>query len=915
MPPFPMHEPTTLPLAAMGPLLFESSPDCVKVLDTEGRLLRMNRNGRCALEIDDFETVRGRYWHELWPAASQDSVRTAVRKARAGEPVRFTAPCPTALGTPKWWDINVSAVSNAQGQVVAILAVSRDITELLQARQEQAETVARLQFILDTTQVGYWELDLATGRARTSLSHNRCFGYAEPVAEWGIEIFLRHVHAEDRARVQSTLEQALARRRSLAQTFRVVWPDGSVHWLSAHADVYRDGDGPPRRLLGSVRDVTEQKKADAQIKAASQRALRMAQAAETQRARLDALLEAAPVGIAYADASGALVLVNAANRALWGEHPLSSHVSEYGEWKGWWADSSARHGQRIQPGEWGLARALAGEDVPGDLIEIEPFDALGTRKAVLLRASPVRDPDGGITGAVVAQMDITDRVRAEAALRESEGRLRTITDAVPQMVWSTRPDGFHDYYNRQWYAFTGVVEGSTDGEGWSGMFHPEDQPRAWERWRHSLATGETYEIEYRLRHHTGQYRWVLGRALPVRDEAGRIVRWMGTCTDIHEWKIAQEALQRSEESLRRADQRKDEFLAMLAHELRNPLAPIATAAQLLRVSLHDAQRVAKASAIISRQVQHMTEIVNDLLDVSRVTRGLVHLDLETFDLKDAVHAAIEQVRPLLESRDHALSAPLGAVPLWIRGDRTRCIQMVANLLSNAAKYTPPGGRISLEAQASGDGHVRLQVQDNGDGIDVQLLPHVFDLFTQAERNPDRSQGGLGIGLALVKTLTQMHGGRVSAQSAGRAQGSTFTLELPAAAPPQPSCTGVDTLHAAGGASGMRIALVDDNTDAAQTLAALLQAYGHQVSVFGRASELLLADIEPPPQVCILDIGLPDMSGHELARRLRQRPALAACKLYALTGYGQERDRSASREAGFDEHFVKPLDPAVLLSKL
>ena len=899
----------------MGHFLFESNPDCVKLLDSEGRLLRMNRNGCAAMEIGDFESVRGRFWHEIWPAACQDLVRTAVRQVRAGELSRFTAACPTTRGTPKWWDVNVSPMRDAQGRVSGILAVSRDITELQQARQEQAQTVARLQFVLQTTQVGYWELDLATGRASTSPSHNRCFGYAEPVAEWGIEIFLRHVHSEDRARVRATLEQAMARYTPLAQTYRVVWADGSVHWLSAHADFYRDGDGAPRRLLGSVCDITDSKRADAQVKAASQRALRMAHAAETQRARLDALLEAAPAGIAYADTSGALVLVNAANRALWGEHPLSAHVGEYAQWKGWWADGSDRHGQLIQPEEWGLARALAGEDVVGDLIEIEPFGAPGTRKAVLLRASPVRDPDGRIAGAVVAQMDITERVRAEAELRASEAKLRTITDAMPQMVWSTRPDGFHDYFNRQWYAFTGMTEGATDGEAWSGMFHPQDQPRAWERWRHSLATGQTYEIEYRLRHHSGQYRWVLGRALPVRDAAGRIVRWMGTCTDIHEWKLAQEALQRSEESLRQADRRKDEFLAMLAHELRNPLAPIATAAQLLRVSLNDAQRVTKASAIISRQVQHMTEIVNDLLDVSRVTRGLVQLELETFDLKDAVRAAVEQVRPLVESRDHALSTRLGAAPLWIRGDRTRCIQMVANLLGNAAKYTPPGGRIALEAHASGDGYVRLQVQDNGDGIDAQLLPHVFDLFTQAERNPDRSQGGLGIGLALVKTLTQMHGGRISAHSAGRGQGSAFTLELPAAAAPPSSHTGVDTPHAAGGNGGMRIALVDDNTDAAQALAALLQAYGHRVSVFGRASELLLAGIDPPPQVCILDIGLPDMSGHELARQLRQRPELAGCKLYALTGYGQERDREASREAGFDEHFVKPVDPAVLLGKL
>ena len=856
---------------------------------------------------------------ELWPAPVRDVVQRAIQQAREGQSTRFTAPYVSPRGTPKWWDVSVWPVTDEHGRLEAMLAVSRDISELQRAREEQAETTARLEFLLEATQVGYCEVDLATGRTRTSPAYDRCFGYNDPVAKWGIEIFLDHVHPQDRASVRAALEQALAHSTPLAQTFRVTWPDGSVHWLSTHCNFYCNRDGSPPRLLSSVRDVTERRtavaEAQATVKAATQRALRMALAAETERARLEALLQAVPAGISYADTSGALVLVNAANRALWGNHPVAGNVGEYQAWTGWWADGSARHGQRIQPHEWGLARALAGEEVQGDLIEIEPFGAPGTRKAVLLRASPVCDPDGGIVGAVVAQIDITDRVRAESGLRASEAKLRTITDAMPQMIWSTRPDGFHDYFNRQWYEFTGVPEGSTNGEGWAGMFHPEDRSHAWECWRHSLATGEPYEVDYRLRHRSGQYRWVLGRALPVRDDSGRIIRWMGTCTDIHESKLAQEALQRSEESLRQADRRKDEFLAMLAHELRNPLAPITSAAQLLQGGLSDPQRVVKVSAIISRQVGHLTDLVNDLLDVSRVTRGLVHLHLETFEVQEALRASVEQVRPVIEARRHALTIELGSGPLWVRADRTRCIQMVANLLHNAAKYTPAGGRIWLDAHARDGGRVQVQVRDNGDGIDAALQPHIFDLFTQADRTLDRSQGGLGLGLPLVRALAEMHGGRISAQSPGRGLGSTFSLELPAAEPPQPSAAPADTPRRASSAAGLRIALVDDNADAAQTLAALLQTHGHEVSVFGSAGELLDHGIEPPPQVCILDIGLPDMSGHELARRLRLRPELASCRLYALTGYGQERDRSASREAGFDEHFVKPVDPALLLARL
>ena len=281
----------------------------------------------------------------------------------------------------------------------------------------------------------------------------------------------------------------------------------------------------------------------------------------------------------------------------------------------------------------------------------------------------------------------SERLRSVLALRDSEAKFRTIADAMPQMVWSTLPDGYHDYYNQQWYEFTGMPEGSTDGEEWNGMFHPDDQPRAWEAWQQSLDSGKTYEIQYRLRHRSGGYRWVLGRALPVRDDEGRIIRWMGTCTDIDDQKMA-------EDELRLASSRKDEFLAMLAHELRNPLAPISSAAQLLKLQKGDDKRVQQASDIIVRQVRHLTDLVDDLLDVSRVTRGLVALEKVTLDLKSVVHSAVEQARPLIEARHHDLVLRIASARACVSGDKTRLVQVIANLLNNAAKYTPQGGEIT-----------------------------------------------------------------------------------------------------------------------------------------------------------------------------------------------------------------------------
>jgi PAS domain S-box-containing protein len=502
-----------------------------------------------------------------------------------------------------------------------------------------------------------------------------------------------------------------------------------------------------------------------------------------------------------------------------------------------------------------------------------------------------------------------DQVLAESVaqfsltLRDSEAKFRTITDAMPQMVWSTLPDGHHDYYNRQWYEFTGVREGSTDGDGWRAMFHPDDRDLAWERWQHSLRSGDDYEIQYRLKHHSGSYRWTLGRALPIRSKSGEIVRWMGTCTDIHDQKMA-------EESLKEVDRRKDEFLAMLAHELRNPLAPLGTAAEILMLGNIDRDMVAKTSSVISRQVRHMTGLVDDLLDVSRVTRGLAVLTVETVDMRSIVNVAVEQARPLIDARGHELTVRMGSAAAHVNGDRLRLVQVVANLLNNAAKFTAFGGRIEVSVQALGS-DVVLSVVDTGAGIDANLLPHVFELFTQGERSPDRSQGGLGVGLSLVKSLVELHGGRVQVTSTP-GQGSNFTIVMPL----QPATGATNESRAASGETSrvrpLTILLVDDNADAAAMLAMRLRAVGHEVTVKHDARSALSHDSTAAPEIFILDIGLPDLDGYELARELRQRPAAATATFIALTGYGHERDRVKSKAAGFHHHLVKPIEGEKLI---
>jgi signal transduction histidine kinase len=379
---------------------------------------------------------------------------------------------------------------------------------------------------------------------------------------------------------------------------------------------------------------------------------------------------------------------------------------------------------------------------------------------------------------------------------------------------------------------------------------------------------------------------------------------------------AQSALRarRRQYAMREVDQRKDEFLAMLAHELRNPLAPIRAASDLLRIPTLDRDKVRQTSEIISRQVSHMTGLIDDLLDLSRVSRGLVNLDQTLLDARQIVSGAVEQVRPLVDARRHRLTIQTPHDTAFLHGDQKRLVQIVANMLNNAAKYTPEGGDISL-AMDIDDGSVRYSVSDNGIGIAPRMLEHVFDMFAQAERSSDRAQGGLGIGLALVKNLVTLHGGKVAAFSEGVGKGSRFTVSLPRVAAPGDSAAAAQYAMAPADTHALRLLVVDDNDDAGQMLGLYLEAAGYRVTVVQSARAALELASAEPPDACLLDIGLPDMDGNQLARRLRQLPQLASTTLVAITGYGQEADRARTAEAGFDHHFVKPVDMEALLDVL
>ena len=360
--------------------------------------------------------------------------------------------------------------------------------------------------------------------------------------------------------------------------------------------------------------------------------------------------------------------------------------------------------------------------------------------------------------------------------------------------------------------------------------------------------------------------------------------------------------QAAQEALRRADRQKDEFLAMLAHELRNPLAPIRNAAVLLTREIGADPRLGLLTAMITRQSQHLTRLLDDLLDVSRIARGRIVLQAEPLEIGEFMGPAIEMVQPLLDEKHHKLRVDRPGQPLHVHGDRARLVQCLFNLLNNSAKYSAARGELVLVVAEAPDS-ITIEVRDKGSGISPELLPHIFDLFVQGERALDRSQGGLGIGLSIVKRLVEMHQGTVSAASEGIGLGSTFSMRLPRMAAPERAAA--DCVAAA--AAKRRILVVDDNCDVADSLAMLLRLEGHEVEIAYSALGTFEAVRRMSPEAVFLDIGLPQMDGYEIARRLRADPAARGVQLIALTGYGQEHDRERAREAGFGAHLVKPAD--------
>ena len=520
----------------------------------------------------------------------------------------------------------------------------------------------------------------------------------------------------------------------------------------------------------------------------------------------------------------------------------------------------------------------------------------------------VYDEAGRLTGLHGVAIDVTGRKQTEEALRQSEAELREAQHLARVGSWTWTQETDTVTWSEELYRIVGrdpKLPAPTYKERVQ-LYTPESFARLNAAVDQALESGAAYELELELVRPDGTSRWITGRGEAQRDASGRVVMLRGTAVDITERKRAAEALSEANVRLAEADRRKDEFLAMLAHELRNPLAPIRNAVQILRTVGSDRPILQRQHEIIDRQVTHMGCLLGDLLDVSRITSGKIELKRRSLPLHDVLTRAVEIASPLIETGLHSLHNVPPSPRLWIEGDYDRLIQIVGNLLSNAAKYTDTGGEIWLSATREGDQAV-IRVQDNGIGIAPELLPHIFELFTQANRSLGRSQGGLGIGLTMVRKLVQMHGGTIEAHSEGLGKGSEFIIRLPALPEVASGEVAEEEPHEPlEEFVPRRILVVDDVIDTARSLAELLELWGHQVSVAYDGPSTLAEVRFFHPDVVLLDIGLPVMDGYEVVRLLRSEHG-RSLKIVALTGYGQEYDRQKAHESGFDEHMVKPVD--------
>ncbi len=790
-------------------------------------------------------------------------------------------------------DDSAAPIIDESGQVSGCVLIFRDVT--MQRRMEQDKVsqllMARLlASIIESSEDAIVSKSLDGVIQSWNAAAERLFGYAaEQVVGRHISVVIPPERIAEEDHIVASLKAG--RRIEHFETERVR-SDGQRILVALTISPIKDDRGVVIGASKIVRDITRQRQAE-------QRERHLLEQAIAANAKFQAFFEQGSLFAGIMDVNGTILDLN--DLASEGCGYTREQVIGKPFWEGPWWTPSADLVAQIKAAS---AQAAAGQTFRA---EVPYFVAAGSERVIDITIQPIKDETGRVLFLAPTAVDITDRKRAEADRQKFVTLVETSTDFIGMCDLN----GVPFFVNRAGLTMVGLDDlEHARRVPVPSFFFPEDQSRIMHEFFPSVLEKGHGEIEVRFRHFkTGEARWMAYKVLTLPDGAGRPIAFATVSQDVTERKQLEDTLRSLAADLSEADRRKNEFLAMLAHELRTPLAPISNAARALRVGGRDKEAVHAASEMLERQVGQMARLVDDLLDMSRITRGRIELRKERIELAPIVNQAVEAVRPLYRSMNHELTITVPPHPVHLEADPARLAQVVGNLLNNACKFTDKGGHVRLTVEQEGAQAV-VRVRDDGIGIAPEQLPRLFEMFAQVDTSLERSRDGLGIGLTLVKTLVEMHGGTVGVQSDGLGRGSEFAVRLPIVVE-TPKPLAPVTVSESTPAVSRRILIVDDSEDGAESLALLLQFAGHETHKAHDGVEALEAAERFRPDVVLLDIGLPRLNGYEVCRRIRQEPWGKDMVLVALTGWGQEEDRHRSRDAGFNTHMVKPVDHDLL----
>jgi PAS domain S-box-containing protein len=876
--------------------------DGVITTDAEGRITSLNAVAE-ALTGWATADATGRPLDMVFRIVNQET-RQAVKDpaARAlGEGAVVGLANHTVLvgkdGTERPIDDSAAPIRGQRGEVVGCVLVFRDVAERRRLEKENASRLRAallLAAIVESSDDAIISKSLDGTIQSWNAAAERLFGYSAGQAVGRhISLIIPADRMAEEDRIIATLRAG--RRIEHFDTVRLR-SDGRPVLVSLTISPVKDEAG---RVVGAskiARDISGQRQAE-------ERERRLLADAATANAKFRAFFDQGPLYAGVMALDGTLLEANRLCLEACGYTREQVIGKKFWECA-WWLPSPAL----VETIKAASAQAASGELFRA---ELPYYIADGSERVVDFTLLPIKDESGCVLFLAPTGSDITERRRAEA----DRQKFVTLVENSTDFIGMCDLQGVPFFINQAGLEMVGLDSlEQAHRISIRDFFFPEDQPRVMAEFFPSVLRNGHGEMEVRFRHfRTGEARWMAYKVLTLTDAAGRAVGLATVSQDITERRRLEDHLRKLAADLSQADRRKDEFLATLAHELRNPLAPIRNALQVIRLSPDPAARE-QVRTLMERQVAQMVRLVEDLLDVSRISTGKLELRREHVHLAAVVGSAVETSRPLIDHLGHHLTVTLPGQPVTVDADPTRLAQVFSNLLNNSAKYMDRGGHIRLTAERQGS-EVLVSVKDAGIGIAADQLPRLFQMFSQVDTAVERSQGGLGIGLTLVKQLVEMHGGRIEAHSEGLGKGAEFVVRLPVVVGEGGPETAGGTGEPADPRSSLRILIVDDNRDAADSLVMLLQLMGNDTRTAYDGQQGVDVARDFRPDVILLDIGLPRLNGYEACRLIREQARGSSVVLIALTGWGQAEDRRRSHEAGFDHHMVKPVDPHELMKML